>query len=359
MQPARQSRLLLLPFELRSQIWGYLLPDIPVINIDAEPYIYRFKSRYDPNYNGWNTPGVLPKRNWTNLRENHDPCETQILRVNRQLHEECTEHLYAKRQYTLGVWSHNLNGQRLDGPIDNRPYHPHHRIENLVITVPSTAMFAGGSMLRESFVWMCGLLAHHQAHFDKPYFEKVHFKKLRIEFSDCCDDWKDAWDAAYISDWNGSRPAFLSDRWLSAQPDRHYTPPHPDVGVPFVNDEEEAYYSGFTSTFAWLLSPLAMLNNIADECVIDLPKSIKHQEHMIAEAQWYEEGLTGKYAFTVENSAMLRIDRDAFKTRWDHRDGHMKDCPCFDCQMRFCDYVSDADDEAGTDTSSDCDLEEM
>ncbi|KAL8945743.1 MAG: hypothetical protein Q9222_007761 [Ikaeria aurantiellina] len=252
----------------------------------------------------------IPKEQRTDLRRDRDHCETQILTVNRQLYDEGTDYLYCHKHYVLNIWPQDFPYHSDIGPIEDLPSYPYHKIENLLITFPSIITWAGGQELRQSFLWICGLLALH----------KAHFKKLRIAVRICCADSARCWSAAVAPDWDDPFPTS-----------------HHSVSLRgwFLLNELGAFEESFTAIFAQLLSPLAMLDNVADECVIVLPDPIKDQEYMINKAQWYEEGLTGKYAFTEENAPKLREDREAFQIRYQHRNGPIEGCKCKGCKWNF------------------------
>ncbi|KAL8845921.1 MAG: hypothetical protein Q9221_008949 [Calogaya cf. arnoldii] len=113
------------------------------------------------------------------------------------------------------------------------------------------------------------LLTNHQLYAEGFYYLytlkslklKVHFKKLRIQFPDplgpvsCCDQ---AWDSAEPKAWDFQPQVVVED----ADYEGSY-------------QENAAGDSGAPSTFAWLLSVFATCPKLADECIIELPESLK------------------------------------------------------------------------------------
>ncbi|KAF2093825.1 hypothetical protein NA57DRAFT_61047 [Rhizodiscina lignyota] len=83
--------LLRLPLELRLQIYGYLLPDVPVIPVDSEieyapcrPHILPIQS-IQPR-----RPGHYEK---IATRKDRAKCSTSVMRINKRIHQETSDFL--------------------------------------------------------------------------------------------------------------------------------------------------------------------------------------------------------------------------------------------------------------------------
>ncbi|KAL8644505.1 MAG: hypothetical protein Q9226_007729 [Calogaya cf. arnoldii] len=140
--------------------------------------------------------------------------------------------------------------------------------------------------------------------------KNIRFKKLRITFptrSKSADGWDTLWDS-------GNPDHMREDFW--------------EHSISINSDEQRAAFRHPTcpSSFAYVLSVFALCPNIADECIIELPKSLKEKAAMIAEAKKYDMGLDGR--------APLLEDYCLDDDRWDleHEDGW----PCFDEACKRC-----------------------
>ncbi|KAI4188245.1 MAG: hypothetical protein LQ346_005353 [Caloplaca aetnensis] len=329
--------LLDLPFELRTQILSLLLPDLPTIECDV-----------DYSHTGNSCPRKLCPQTWTpgviasdcQFRSDGSECETAILRVCKQLHEEGTDYLYRRKTYKIHVFDYGIDFLSGGGELLALPLIPFHEMKELVIEVVGCGMTRTGTRLRDELAWICGLLRHHN----------VQLKKLRIDLGDWYW-WMNSWDET------------LSEE--CAPP----LPPHLDVlENDDCNAEAAAWEEGFESTFAYIISALKLLP-VVDECTIPIPdipttrwpirgpeddpwdegsdddssyEGIttwrKAPQHIHDLAKWYEEGIDGTYAF--EEDLRLQRDRAGFAARLKHPRGGPDappdwDCGCEDCVEYF------------------------
>ncbi len=119
------------------------------------------------------------------------------------------------------------------------------------------------------------------------------------------------------------------------------------------NAELGAWEEGCPSTFAWMISPLALLP-VVEECVVEIPQEWRWsryvgdeddtvvemtepqpaKQHVLDLAKWYEEGINGTYAF--EEDVRLEQDRAEFLYRLEHPDGQPdRECGCDDCVEHY------------------------
>lgn len=254
-----------LPTEIRTHILSYLLPDLPAIECDFE---------WSPIYN--DPPRHVSPQDWEpsyeyasyNFRLDKERCSTAILRVNRQLYADGVRYLYAQRAYKLNVFDYGFDFLTESGQLRELPPLPYTKIKEFVIQITPCDLARTGWRLRSNLVWLCGLLGR----------KNIHIKKLRVEF---------------VGDMHAS---FWSDAWDETESD-HPTPLLPDDNIfDLPNVNLVAHDQGFDSTFAWMISPLALLPKTG-ECAIEVPWSIREKGHILDLARWYEEGVDGTYAF--------------------------------------------------------------
>ncbi|KAL8839215.1 MAG: hypothetical protein Q9170_001821 [Blastenia crenularia] len=287
-----------LPTEIRIEIISYLLPDIPVIECDIG---------WSPNKN--NPPHYWSPGQWStcepngslyDFRSDREPCSTTILRANKQLYEDGIWYLYANKTYKLSVFNYGFDFLTKYSFLDRLPEFPFHKVKEFVIQICGCGLYTTGYRLRANLVWLCGLLRDR----------KTHFQKLRIEFVGD-DYWEHAWDIEEHT------PPDFSDRF--------------NFGLP--NADFIAWENCFPSTFAWIISPLAQLQSVADECVFDLPPPLRGKQHLRELAQWYVDGMNGKYAF--EEDWLIERDKTAFQLERKHPEGEARKYGCDDCDELY------------------------
>ncbi|KAI4115684.1 MAG: hypothetical protein LQ338_007821 [Usnochroma carphineum] len=301
-----------LPAELRAHILSFILPDLSTIECDIG---------WSPTNN--DPPRNCPVRIWTpdtvdsvhRFRSDDEKCDTAVLRICKQLNQDGTGYLYHLKTYKVHVFNFGIDFLSQAGDLHALPLLPYHEMKEFVIQIVGCGMAESGCRLRENLLWLCGLLNHH----------KVHLRKLRIEFP---EPYASIWNSESVWDEDGSE----EERW----------PPVIDESV--INDcnaNLAAWEAGFPSTFAYILSPLALLPT-ADECTIELPECFKAKQHVVDAAKWYEEGISGVYPF--EEDWCLKQDRAEFEYRLQHPDGlRSRQCDCADCVLYY--EVSDGREE--------------
>ncbi|KAL8901471.1 MAG: hypothetical protein Q9207_005182 [Kuettlingeria erythrocarpa] len=334
--------LLDLPFELRTQILSLLLPDLPTIECDSD---------YSPTGDG--CPRKLCPQTWSpgdissdyKFRSDSSKCETAILRVCKQLHEEGTDYLYRRKTYKIHVFAYGIDFLSGGGELLALPLIPFHEMKELVIEVVGCDMTRLGTRLRDELAWICGLLGYY----------KVHLKKLRIDLGDF-NWWMDSWDET------------LSEE-CAPPPPPHFVS---EIDNDDCNAEAAAWEEGFDSTFAYILSALKLLP-VVDECTITIPNIPttvyptrgpdddpcddgsdddgsyggittwdRAPQHIHDLAKWYEEGIDGTYAF--EEDLRLQRDRAGFAARLKHPSGGPDAPPDWRCGCEDCvEYFKDLD----------------
>lgn len=112
------SSLLQLPFELRTYVLRYLLPNQPTIDPDlktSESYRRRNWMIGDPS---WASRGKQPKTPCSYCLDG-DECHTAILRVNRQLHGEGTDIMYHHRNFVINLSRRRISFLRWTSHTEN------------------------------------------------------------------------------------------------------------------------------------------------------------------------------------------------------------------------------------------------
>lgn len=294
-------QLLNLPSELRTHILSYLLPDLPVIGCDI----------------GWSPTADGPPRNfpvsiWTpgvaksayQFRSDDEKCQTAVMRACRLLYHDSVDYLYRLKTFKIDVFDYGIDFLTHARHLLTLPLVPFDEMKEFVIQIVGCDMAETGYRLRENLVWLCGLLSHR----------KVHLKKLKIEFSSYSDNWLGkAWDETESED---PKPPTINESVNNE-----------------CNAELAAWENGFFSTFAYIISPLALLP-IADECTIEVPERLGTKKHILDLARWYQEGIDGTYAF--EDNWRLKQDRADFEYKLKHPNGSRnRKCNCADCVEHY------------------------
>ena len=278
-------RIMDLPAELHTHILSFVLPDLPVIRCDMD----------------WSPCADDPPRGcspatWNggwgraahDFRADREPCCTEILRVNNKLYQEGRRYLYGQKTYKISVFDFGFDFLDHLGFLEKLPPVPYHMMKEFVIQIAACSNLSEtGYRLRSNLVWLCGLLAH----------EKIHFRKLRVEFQE--QDRGSLLDSCGLT-------------WDSEQSDQPFLPnPTSDSHYDLLNINLQAYEQGFPSTFAYVLSALAMLGPIAESCTVEVPTVFRENQHVVELAKWYEEGVNGTYPF--DDNGVLRQDRAEFE----------------------------------------------
>ncbi|KAL8732962.1 MAG: hypothetical protein Q9166_002360 [cf. Caloplaca sp. 2 TL-2023] len=313
----KHFRLLDLPYDMRERVLSHVLPSVPEIDCDTE---------YSPcldiprNCCPYSYETIRKTSDYSFFRSyDGDGYSPQILRVNRQLSEEGIAYLYRRKIFIITIYNTGYDFLKASGQLETLPPLPYHEIKEFVIRIMPRTLPTEGDRARWYLLWLCGLIQE----------QKVHFKNLRIDFTDQISGrWEpqepnpeDPWDAPprkpvpiweYIDDKpENVPPEFTNDDY----PRR-------------VNFDYIAWNEGFDSSIAWLASPLRMLSGVADAVVVDLPRSCVGKPHYEELNLWYEEGLSGRFSFD-EDDRILRDCRWNFK----HPYGPKENCEdgCEEC----------------------------
>ncbi|KAL8931705.1 MAG: hypothetical protein Q9211_006784 [Gyalolechia sp. 1 TL-2023] len=251
-----------LPTEIRTYILSFLLPDLPTIQCDIE----------------WSHLANDPPKNRSPLhwepysedapyefRSDKEPCSLAILRANRKLYADGKRHLYGGKTYKLNIHNYGFDFLSQSDQLRELPPLPYSEIKDFVIAIAPCYEALTAVRLRANLLWLCGLLRHHQ----------VHFNRLKIEFDETL--------------WCG-----LTESWDGAESDVIPTPQVEDNVLGLPNADFVAHEQGFSSVFAWLISPVALLPT-AGECTIALPAAFRAKRHVVDLAQWYEKGIDGTH----------------------------------------------------------------
>ncbi|KAI4137558.1 MAG: hypothetical protein L6R39_007214 [Caloplaca ligustica] len=298
-----------LPAEIRTKIISFLLPDLPVIDHDSD---------WSPCCN--NPPRMTSPGTWQalhegapyNFRSDQEPCYTAILRANKQLYEDGMQYLYRQKTFKFTVWDYGFDYLKECCQLAKLPELPYHEMKEFVIHIADVYIWETGFRLRENLVWICGLLRHHN----------IRFKSLKIEFMDNgrTHRWSEAWDSADFEEPGRPNRMGMYDWEL---PNLNYI----------------AYDEWFPSTFAYMLTPLALLPK-AESCVIEVPAELKGKQHILDLAKWYEEGIDGTYEFPDDPTFVA--DKAEFDYRLKHLDGPVPGCDCDECVSHFRQVDEDA-----------------
>ncbi|KAL8774130.1 MAG: hypothetical protein Q9209_001238 [Squamulea sp. 1 TL-2023] len=318
-------QLLDLPLELRTLILSFLLPNVPIIacsvqnspNTDSPP---RNCSPY-----AWETFQQPSDYNYRRHDED-DPYSPQILRVNRQLHDEATSYLYHQKTFVLSIYNFGYDFLKESNQLENLPLLPYSEIKEFIIEVGPHTLPTQGTRLHWNLLKLCGLI--HQ--------RGIHFKKLRVGFTDQVSgrrefDAEAEWHLPFpknIPLWEhiDLPPAKPIPLWEYTNDEPQNIPPEltPD-DYRERNFEYTAWKAGFSSTFTYLASPLRMLSSVAEQAIIDLPRSCENKPHYKMLKQWYEEGLDGRYPFD-EDDGVLKDYRWWFEHPYGPKEGCEDKC---------------------------------
>ena len=165
--------------------------------------------------------------------------------LNRQISAEAKDYLYYTRTFVIDVYQYGFDFLKISGPLEYLPPLPYGLMKEFVIRIMPENLPTAGTQVHSNLLQLCGLIDQH----------KIHFRKLRIECMSKTDQFISFWeedDAMLGSDWP---PEISDERW--DQPNIDYL----------------AWECDFGSSFAYLISPLRLLYGVADEVVIQLPKS--------------------------------------------------------------------------------------
>ncbi|KAL8671964.1 MAG: hypothetical protein Q9168_003560 [Polycauliona sp. 1 TL-2023] len=306
MSSVQPFRLMDLPPEIRADIFGYLLPCVPVIGSDMDIDVGHIRYPEDENpyirvgicagsYSGPWFPG------WKAFQ-----C-VDVMVLNRQVHAETIAYLYSRKTYVATVYDYGFDFlDRSCEAIYFCPM-PYDQMKEFVIRiVPCNLPTAGGSV-RKKLIKICGEIDEFS------WKKKIHFKKLRIA---CMTESSDALKE--------SQAAWTSTLWQNPEDDdepRTIPPPISDTKWNHPNFEHQAWQQGFDSSLAYLLTPLRMLSGIADEAVVEFPTSCDGKKHYEALKRYYEEGLDGRKPFCEQSEVLIDM-----RWQYKHYDGPIEFC---------------------------------
>ena len=292
-------RFLHLPFDVRIMILRYLLPD--------QHFILHEAYNADCNRGPWHRP------TWLTFDYNSRSPYPDILLTNRQVYSECFYHLYTIKTFKfvlhfshIGFAYYQFLTQKHDHLRKELQPVPYHAIKEFILEIRCPDWPTTICDFRKILIML--LRRFH--------VEKVHFRKLRIQFPDPLGPlpgWDHAWDNAESKAWD-FKPELVLD----------------DDGDNVAHQELTAQDSGAPSTFAWFLSAFATCPSLADECIIELPESLRDKTHMQACAKRYAEGLDGRSSFHLEDECCLK--QDLYDLH--HKEGYREDCSCEVCDVR-------------------------
>ena len=292
-------RFLHLPFDVRIMILRYLLPD--------QHFILHEAYNADCNRGPWHRP------TWLTFDYNSRSPYPDILLTNRQVYSECFYHLYTIKTFKfvlhfshIGFAYYQFLTQKHDHLRKELQPVPYHAMKEFILEIRCPDWPTTICDFRKILIML--LRRFH--------VEKVHFRKLRIQFPDPLGPlpgWDHAWDNAEPKAWD-FKPELVLD----------------DDGDNVAHQELTARDSGAPSTFAWFLSAFATCPSLADECIIELPESLRDKTHMQACAKRYAEGLDGRSSFHLEDECCLK--QDLYDLH--HKEGYREDCSCEVCDVR-------------------------
>lgn len=208
-----------------------------------------------------------------------------IVLVNRQLYSEAFSHTYhhntaiitirADKIAFLEILDDSIWGNRrvLNGPLPEA--FPFWALKEVVIKIVLTEDDGNGMYhrrrilgrdqdIRENLFTLCGMILE----------QKLHFQNLRVTFFKS-DPRNDGWDEL----WDSENSDHMKEEFFA--------------GI-FGNPRKAFEHPTCPSSFAWVLSVFALCPGIADECVVELPDSLKGKAAMEKEAKKYEMGLNGR-----------------------------------------------------------------
>ena len=274
------------------QILSYLLPDLSIIECDMD---WSPMCNDPPRHHSPQDWFPLEEKAVYKFRSDDEPCYSDILCTSKQLYEDGRTFLYSCKTYKLTVFDFGFDFLTRSNQLPSLPPLPYGEIKEFVITVSGCNLTETGYRLREKLVWLCGLFRRHHA----------YFQKLKIVFLGDC--WIDAWDQTGIED-----------------PER---PQEGDNVFQLPNVHIEAWEKGFSSIFAWMITPLALVPT-AGRCIIEIPPTLQEKRHILDLIMWYEDGINGTYEFP--NIWYLQEDQAQFEWMWDHPHESNRNCKCED-----------------------------
>ncbi|KAL8801560.1 MAG: hypothetical protein Q9200_006910 [Gallowayella weberi] len=299
-------RLLELAPEIRAVLFTHLLPSVPIIDCGAQDNTWPQYSFSRHNDNDW-TDGYTP----------------QILRVNHQLYYEGIAYLYRRKTFVITVYEMGFDFLKAATHLSTLPHLPYNQMKEFIIRIPPHTLPTQGANLRHNLILLCGLLHSHG----------VHFKKLRFDFTDQESGQWEPWPLV-TQGWDQVDPVPpppMVPLWQYTDDEPENIPPeYANQDYNYPNFEHIAWRVGYSSTFAWLVSPLLMIHGIADECIIETPRSYRGNTHYEGVKLRYEGYLEGRYDIEEKEQ-----DQDVQDCWWNfrHRYGAKMDCEegCEEC----------------------------
>ncbi|KAL8990712.1 MAG: hypothetical protein Q9169_008056 [Polycauliona sp. 2 TL-2023] len=221
--------------------------------------------------------------------ERVDPFDIpSILLVNRQLYQEAFSYIYRTNTVMVHIGPDGLWFLRA-------------RQFFIELYLEAWERCEGLAALQEEACNIRGYLRKLCGEFSK---QKIRFRKLRIVSpspqsspfgglggrrypSGRIDHWDKLWDSEGP---NNTANDFLFEERFMLPEDNMET-----------EQSELMTYPKYPSTFLWVLSTLALCQALADECVIELPESLKEKDRMRRVADWYEKLVEGIPTHGLEN----------------------------------------------------------
>ncbi|KAL8778723.1 MAG: hypothetical protein Q9213_007276 [Squamulea squamosa] len=299
--PSKDSvGLLDLPFDIQTEILSYLLPSQRLISHDTHGYIV---IRYGNSFEEWSDP------DWSAFAYDVPSPYPDILLTNHFLYYSGISYLYLRKTFKMSVFPTRYEFLHyIISPLFEMPPLPYSRMKEFILDIRGQDMSTTASDLRSNLVHLLRLFRR----------SNVHFRRFRIEFPEFPDAmpvWADAWDDLEPKD-GDLQPEIVEVSGISPTDITYYT-----------HNEIFAQRSGAPSTFAWILCVFAFCPSLADECIIELPKSLKDTPHMQACAKWYAEGLDGRALFLEVEECCLKHDIYLLN----HQHGYSEECDCENC----------------------------
>ncbi|KAL8774129.1 MAG: hypothetical protein Q9209_001237 [Squamulea sp. 1 TL-2023] len=297
--------LLNLPFDIQTEILSYLLPSQRLISYDTHGHILR---RYRDSLMEWSNLD-WSNSEWSNFTYGIISPYPDILLANRFLYSSGISYLYLRKTFKMSVSPTGYEFLYLtDSPLPELPPLPYSRMKEFILEIHGRDMSTTASRLRSNLVHLVRLFRQNN----------VHFRRLRIEFPEFPNPmpvWEDAWDNIEPKD-GDLQPEIFEVVGMS-----------PTDIVYYTHNEIFAQRTGASSTFAWVLCVFALCPSLADECIVELPKSLKDKPHMQACAKWYAEGLDGRALFLEAEECCLKHDIYLIN----HEYGYSEECDCEVC----------------------------